>query len=211
MISFAKKELELINYPRKEELLKIIEILDEQTDDIYTSLIVIAVIKHNDFELVPVSMDIEENIRKIEPFVKKLNSEDRELLIKLLNHIPLSELKLDDDQWTMASNNEFYVHKRLRTIFKENKEDRPSYLFSTICKTENGSKGYIGTVHIKETGKSYLLKKAHPKKMNYFPTIKINVQGEKTNSGEWLVYTTEEELNKIRKFYDLDVKIEKEK
>lgn len=88
-------------------------------------------------------------------------------------------------------------------MFKDGKDGRPHYLDAVSCVTQNGVSWSMGRVWVKGTNKYYLLRQAYPKQFNEFPTIKINVEEVEVAKDDWESYTTEEELDKVREYYDI--------
>lgn len=203
MIEYAKNELEIINHPKKNEFLNILKIIDEQGHSNTSINFIRYAIKFNDFKTYNDEKEYEEyakliqlNLDEIKPLVEFLNDEERKILLKLIEYKPLSPLEIGNDQWEYSYGS--YSHKRFNALCKNNLSDRPHYLHAVVC--NNGKVSFsAGKVCIKETGKTYLLRKAHPKKYDEFPTIYINV-----TEGDDIIYTTEEELNKVKVYYDLE-------
>lgn len=202
MLEYAKKELEIIKHNKKEEILNILKILDEQNNVISVLNLIKNYIKNNEFKLIPTdirSVVAKQNIDEIKPFLKNMNDKDRSIILKLIDCKPLSILENSDDNWRYINGNH-YRHKRIFTLIKDKLEDRPYCLYVVICNCEN-DKFISKEVIVEETNETYLLKKAYPKKFDEFPTI--NIQTTKKNNK---VYTTLEEINKIKEFYDLEIK-----
>ena len=203
MIEYAKKELEIINHPKKNEFLNILKKIDEQGHSNISINFIRYAIKFNDFKTYNNDKEYEEyarliqlNLNELKPLVEDLSDKEREIILKLIDYKPLSPLEIGDDQWEYSYGS--YNHKRFYALSKNKLTDKPRYIHAVVC--NNGTISFsAGEVSVKETGKTYLLRKAHPKKYDDFPTIYINVTEEEDN-----IYTTEEELDKVRVYYDLE-------
>lgn len=205
MIKHAEKELEIIKYPKKEEILNILKKIDEQGHSNISINFIRYAIKFNDFKTYNNDKEHEEyarliqlNLNELKPFVENLDDKEREIILKLIDYKPLSPLEIGDDQWEYSYGS--YNHKRFHALSKNKLTDKPRYIYAVVC--NNGTISFLaGEVIVKETGETYLLRKSHPKKYDDFPTIHINVTEENN-----LIYTTKEEINKIKEFYDLEIK-----
>lgn len=202
MIEHAKNELEIINHPQKEEILNILKKINEQGYNKTGIYFLKNAIKNNDFiadKILEINGLFQSNLNELKLFVEKLNNKDKEILLKLIDCRNLSNLELDNNQWIKEWCG--YKHKRLPFLHKFLENDKPRYINSVICKNKDKTCFISREVYVEENQKKYLLRGLLPKSFttDSFPTIYINVTEEEDN-----IYTTEEELNKVRKFYDLE-------
>lgn len=202
IISHCEYELNLINYKNKEKIMKIIDIICNQGHSGFSIGFIVNAIKNKNFETK--SEMIRENLNELKPIIEPLGDEDIDILTKLMKYLPLSPLTLEDDEWNKCSFDDTYQNKRLSALFKDGKDGRPHYLHAVTCVNQEGFSFSAGRVFVKGTNKYYLLRDAHPKQFDEFPTIKINVEDIEVAKDDWECYTTEEEIDKVKEFYDLD-------
>ena len=202
IISHCEYELNLINYKNRKEIMKIIDIICNQEHSGFSIGFVINAIRNKNFETE--AEMLKGDFNEIKPLVEPLGEEDIDVLVKLLRYLPLSPLTLEDDEWNKCSFDNVYQNKRMSGLFKDGKDGRPHYLHAVTCIDQRGVPFSAGRVWIKGANKYYLLRDAHPKKFDEFPTIKINVEDIEVAKDDWECYTTEEEISKVKEFYDLD-------
>lgn len=202
MINHCEYELNLINYKNKKEIMEIIDIICNQEHSGFSIGFIINAIKNKNFETQ--SEMLKGDFDELKPVIEPLGEQDINILVKLLRYLPLSPLTLEDDEWNKCSLDDTYHNKRLSALFKEGKDGRPNYLYAVTCVNQEGMSFSTGRICIKGTNKYYLLRRAHPKQFNEFPTIKINVEDIEVAKDDWECYTTEEEINKVKEFYDLE-------
>lgn len=203
MINYCEYELNLINYKNKKEIMKIVDIICDQGHSGFSIGFIINAIRNKNFETK--SNMLKEDFDEIKNLIEPLGEEDIDILTKLLKYLPLSPLTLEDDEWIEYIDNHCQ-NKRLSGLFKDEKEGNPYYINAVTCVNQNGISFNAGMVWIKDTNKYYLLRRAYPKQFNEFPTIKINVEDIEVSKDDWEYYTTEEEINKVKEFYDLEWK-----
>lgn len=201
LIQYSINELNIINYKNKDKIVKIIDIICNQEHSGFSIGFIIRAIRDKNFETK--SDMLKEDFDEIKDLVTPLGEEDITILTKLLKYKPLSPLTLKDDEWLKCSYKDGYQNKRLSGLFKDGKDGRPHYLDAVSCVTQNGVSWSMGRVWVKGTNKYYLLRQAYPKQFNEFPTIKINVEEVEVAKDDWESYTTEEELDKVREYYDI--------
>lgn len=201
MINYCEYELNLINYKNKKEIMEIVDIICNQGHSGFSIGFIINAIRNKNFETR--SNMFKEDFDEIKNLIEPLGEEDIVILTKLLKYLPLSPLTLEDDEWIEYIDGH-YQNKRLSGLFKDGEDDRPHYIHAVTCVNQNGIPFNAGMVWIKNTNKYYLLRRAYPKQFNEFPTIKINVEDIEVAKDDWECYTTEEEINKVKEFYDLE-------
>lgn len=202
IMSHCEYELNLINYKNKKEIMEIVDIICNQGHSGFSIGFIINAIRNKNFET-EVEM-LKGDFNEIKPLVEPLGEQDIGILVKLLRYFPLSPLTLEDDEWNKCSFDNVYQNKRMSALFKDGKNGRPHYLHAVTCIDQRGIPFSAGRVWIKGTNKYYLLRNAHPKQFDEFPTIKINVEDIEVAKDDWECYTTEEEIDKVKEFYDLD-------
>lgn len=205
IVNYAEQELKLINYDKvkTDKILTILRIISNQGHTGFSINFIISAIKNKDFntdhEL------LKSNYEEIKPYISDLGDKDIEILTKLLKFYPLSELTFEDNEWNLVGGSTekdaVYQNKRLSGIFKDGKNGKPHYIDAVRCKTQNDSCFNCGLVVIKDTNKQYYLRKCQPKFKDNFPTITIDVEEVEIEPDDWEMYTTEDEIDKIREFY----------
>lgn len=205
IVNYAEQELKLINYDKvkTDKILNILKIISNQGHTGFSINFIISAIKNKDFntnhEL------LKSNYEEIKPYISDLGDKDIEILTKLLKFYPLSELTFEDNEWNLVGGSTekdaVYQNKRLSGIFKDGKNGKPHYIDAVRCKTQNDSCFNCGLVTVKDTNKQYYLRKCQPKFKDNFPTITIDVEEVEIEPDDWEMYTTEDEIDKIREFY----------
>lgn len=205
IVNYAEQELKLINYDKvkTDKILNILKIVSEQGHTGFSINFIINAIKNKNFntdhEL------LKNNYEEIKSYVLELEDKDIEIITKLLKWYPLSALTFEDNEWNLVGGSTekdaVYQNKRLSGMFKEGKNGKPHYIDAVRCKTQNDSYFNCGLVTVKDTNKQYLLRKCQPKFKDNFPTITINVEEVEIEPDDWEMYTTEDEVDKIREFY----------
>lgn len=205
IVNYAEQELKLINYDKvkTDKILNILKIISNQGHTGFSINFIISAIKnryfYTDHEL------LKSNYEEIKPYISDLGDKDIEILTKLLKFYPLSELTFEDNEWNLVGGSTekdaVYQNKRLSGIFKDGKNGKPHYIDAVRCKTQNDSYLNCGLVTVKDTNKQYYLRKCQPKFKDNFPTITINVEEVEIEQDDWEMYTTEDEIDKIREFY----------
>lgn len=205
IVSYAEQELKLINYDKDktDKILNILKIISNQGHTGFSINFIISAIKNKNFYTD--HKLLKSNYEEIKPYISDLGDKDIEILTKLLKFYPLSALTFGDNEWNLVGGSTekdaVYQNKRLSGIFKDGKNGKPHYIDAVRCKTQNDSYFNCGLVIVKDTNKKYYLRKCQPKFKDNFPTITINVEEVELETDNWEMYTTEDEIDKIREFY----------
>lgn len=205
IINYAEQELKLIDYDKNKsnKILNILKIVSKQGHTGFSINFIINAIKNKNFDTDHELL--KENYDEIKSYILDLDDKDIEILTKLLKFYPLSALTFEDNEWNLVGgsteNDAIYQNKRLSGMFKDGKNGKPHYIDAVRCKTQNDSCLNCGLVIVKDTNKKYYLRRCQPKFKNNFPTITINVEEVQVEPDDWKMYTTEDEIDKIREFY----------
>lgn len=202
LIEHCEYELNLINYKNKKEIMKIIDIICNQGHSGFSIGFIINAIRNKNFETKSEMLKVE--FDELKYLVEPLGEEDIIILTKLLKYLPISPLTLEEEEWKKCYMDNTYSNKRMSALYKIGEGGKPHYLYAVTCIDQKGIPFNAGRVWIKDTNKYYLLRQAYPKKFDEFPTIKINVEDIEVSKDDWECYTTEEEISKVKEFYDLD-------
>ena len=208
LVEYAMNELKIINYKNKDKIIKIIDIIRDQRHGKFSMEVIINAIKHNSFtvksEMIKKDLlkELKNDFDEIKPFIQELNEDDIDIITKLLDYYPLSSLTLEDNEWYLDFG-DIYKNKRLFYLFKDGKNGEIKFADGVICKDEKGVVINTEGVCVKETNTLYFLRSLKPKQFDEFPRIKIKVTEEEICFGDYITYTTEEELDKVRKYYDI--------
>lgn len=196
---FAMEELRLINHPNAEEIVELIELCGEGHSG-FSINYVISSIEHEDYSMT--------SLRRVKERLQSLSKEDRGIIVKLLSWLPLSELTIEDSDWDgyVSMDGEMtYQHKRLSKLFKNGINGKPYLINRLVFVNQHGDTFGSGFYRRVEDGK--LVKyNLLPKQLKEFPRVYVDCLEYEIGEGDYEFFVSEEDLKKVTKFYDLEIK-----
>lgn len=198
--NFARNELRLINHPNEDEILELVELCGEGHSG-FSINYVISSIKHEDYSMT--------SLRRVKERLQLLSKEDRDIIVKLLSWLPLSEITLEDDAWESymtVDGEEMFQHKRLSKLFKDGNEGKPHLTSRVVFKNQDGNTFGCGFYIRIEDGElvRYTIR---PKQLKEFPVIYVDCLEFEVGKDDYEHFVSEKDFNKVLDVYDVDIEV----